>query len=106
MDSARRQLQSLTAEFWVAARHSPNIVPNCGQGELGPVDSLVRVAIFVRDRAGAAIGAAQAVQTNDKKLANIERLAGTTEQGAPPVANICTAAQGMADHKHIVSGGG
>ena len=80
-----------------------DIVSYGRERELGSVLALAGVAIFVRDWTCTAVGTSEAIQTDYEESGNVEGLPWTAHEWAPPVCDICTAAECMAYNEGVVS---
>jgi hypothetical protein len=62
-------------EFW----HSPNVVTDSGERELGPVQAFFRVSILVGHRTCASVGTTETIETDNKEPRDIEGLSGAAQ---------------------------
>lgn len=81
----------------------PNIIANGCQRKFGTICVILRVAINGSDRTGGPVRAAKTVHADNEKPRNIKGSAIASQQWAPPVTDIGTSCESMADHHDIVS---
>lgn len=89
---------------WNVTASLLDIVPDRCEGELGPVSPLADIAVFCGNGTSSAVRTAETVHADNEEARGIEGSARTPKERAPPVTDICTAGQGMADDHGIVSG--
>lgn len=80
----------------------PDIIAYGGEWELRAISAVIDVPILGCHRAGRAVGTAQAVHANHEEAGYIKGSSVATKQRAPPVTDIGTACQGMANDHGIV----
>lgn len=82
-----------------------HIIADGSQREFRPVITLFWITVLVRHSTGTSVRTSQAVQTDDEKSRHIKSLAGSAQQGAPPIGYISAATQCMANDQGIVTVG-
>jgi len=78
-----------------------NIISYRSQWKFGAISLLIRISILASDRTCTAIRTPQAVQANHEKPRQVERSSWPTHQRSPPIADISTPGQRMADNHGI-----
>lgn len=80
----------------------PDVIAYCGERKFGTISAIVHVSILGRHRAGGAVRTTQAVHADHEEAGYIEGSSVPAEQRAPPVTDIGTACQGVANDHGIV----
>lgn len=80
-----------------------HVVPHGSEREFRSIVAILRLTILVGDRARTTVRAAQAVQADDEEPGDIKGLTRSSEEWAPPIGDIGTPTQSVADHQGIVA---
>jgi hypothetical protein len=80
----------------------PDVISYGREGKLRAISAIVHVPILGSHRASGTVRATQAVHADDEEARYIEGSSVATKQRAPPVTDIGTARQGMANDHGIV----
>lgn len=95
--NSRNKYVSPISMYQQRRRILPHVIPDGSQWKFRPVMAFCRVTVPVRNGTGTSVRTSQAVQTNNIEASGIECLTRPSEKRAPPVRDVGTTAQRMAD---------